>query len=200
MAGHTIELDDNVFLMLKEHCMKAYRAGVTMPVDELMIQMMDYPEVPVNYPYHHFIMPGALLTLASLEKNVEEEVLDSMLTSAIARAKNVLGGFCGNYGACGAAVGAGIFMSIFTGTSPLSEETWQWTNEVTGISLQKIASIPGPRCCKRTAFLTLTAAIPYINEKLQTNLCRSEEITCKYSDRNPQCKHEACPFFQKVEK
>lgn len=195
MAGHVIELDDKVFDLMKEHCMEVYRAGKSMSVDELLIQMMDYPQIPMHYPYHHFIMPAALLTLASMEKDVPADVLEEMLNVAKDRAKNVLGGFCGNYGACGAGVGVGIFMSVFTGTSPLSEETWQWTNEVTGIALQKISSIPGPRCCKRTAFLAITETIPYINDKLQTKLYRSDNIVCKYSAKNQQCKFDVCPFY-----
>lgn len=195
---HKIELKTEVFLTLEQHCLQTLKNKVTMPVDKLMEQMMDYPEIPMHYPYHHFIMPAALLTLAAIEENLSEEELSIMLECALARSQNVLGGFCGNYGACGAAIGTGIFMSVYTDTSPMSETSWQWANEVTGLSLQNIASVSGPRCCKRTAFLSLIKAVPYINEKLHLHLTLSEKITCKYFTKNDTCKKEACPFYEQL--
>ena len=192
---HKIELKSEVFFTLEEHCLQTLKNKNTMPVDKLMEQMMDYPEIPMHYPYHHFIMPAALLTLAAIEEGLSEEELSVLLECALARSQNVLGGFCGNYGACGAAIGTGIVLSVYTDTSPMSETSWQWANEVTGLSLQNIASVPGPRCCKRTAFLSLQKAVPYINEKLHLHLTLSEQITCKYFTKNDTCKKEECPFF-----
>lgn len=192
---HKIELKSEVFFSLEEHCLQTLKNKNTLPVDKLMEQMMDYPEIPMHYPYHHFIMPAALLTLAAIEEGLSEEELSVLLECALARSQNVLGGFCGNYGACGAAIGTGIFLSVYTDTSPMSETSWQWANEVTGLSLQNIASVPGPRCCKRTAFLSLQKAVPYINEKLQLHLALSDKITCKYYAKNDSCKKEKCPFY-----
>ena len=193
--AHTIELKDEVYDLLRQHCKRTLAAGQMMPVDQLLEELMDYPEIPMHYPYHHFILPAALLTLMAIETRAGEEELGEMLDMAAARSKNVLGGFCGNYGACGAGVGAGIFLSVYTDTSPLSETSWQWANELTGLCLQNIAKIPGPRCCKRTAYLSLQSAVPYINDKLQAHLTLSPQIICKYSERNEQCKKEACPFY-----
>lgn len=192
-----IELKDEVYQMLKEHCLNVLKEGRRPHVDELLNEMMSYPEIPMHYPYHHFIMPAALLTLAAAEEGESAEALDEMLETAIARAKNVLAGFCGNYGACGAGVGAGIFLSIYTGTSPHSEDSWQWVNELTGLCLQRISTVQGPRCCKRTAFLSVEEALPYINEKLGLHLSLSGPIVCRFFDRNPDCKKELCPFFPK---
>lgn len=193
---HKIELKPEVFSTLEQHCLQTLKTKSTMPVDKLIQQMMDYPEIPIHYPYHHFIMPAALLTLAAIEEGLSEEELSILLECALTRSQNVLGGFCGNYGACGAAVGTGIFMSVYTDTSPMSETSWQWANEVTGLSLQNIASVPGPRCCKRTAYLSLIKAVPYINEKLHLHLTLSEQITCKYFTKNDTCKKEECPFYE----
>lgn len=193
--AHVIQLEESVFIMLKEHCLQVFDAGVEKTVDELMIEMMDYPEIPIHYPYHHFIIPAALLTLAAMEEKLSKEELEEMLEQAKERSKNVLGGFCGNYGACGAGVGAGIFLSIYTDTSPMSGKSWQWANELTGICLQAISKVPGPRCCKRTGFLSVTAAIPYINEKLELHLKVNEKIVCKYHEKNQECKKEACPYY-----
>lgn len=194
--AHQIILKDEVFEELKAHCFKVFDEKRDMSVDELQIELMDNPGVPMHYPYHHFILPAAMLTLAAIETGKSKEDLDILLVVALERSKNVLGGFCGNYGNCGAGVGAGIFMSVYTESSPLSEETWQWCNEITGICLQKIATIPGPRCCKRTGFLSLQAAVPYANEKLGLHLRLNENVHCKYSEKNPQCKKEVCPFYK----
>lgn len=192
---HAINLKDEIFQELKETCLAAFESKKKYTVEELMMEMMDHPEVPMHYPYHHFIIPATLLTLATMEDCSSKEELEEMLDKAILRAKNVLGGFCGHYGACGAGVGAGIFMSIYTDTSPLSETGWQWANEMTGICLQKIASIPGPRCCKRTGFLAMQTAVPYANEKLELHLTSGDKIVCKYASRNKDCKKEVCPFY-----
>jgi len=47
------------------------------------------------------------------------------------RAEKVLGGFCGLYGGCTAAVGTGIFVSLVTNATPLSEGEWKLTNLTT---------------------------------------------------------------------
>ena len=195
--AHGIELKEEVFEMLKEHCLKILDNNEVKTVDEIMMELMDYPEIPMHYPYHHFIMPASLLTAAALEKEIPKEELSEMLDTAIVRSKDILGGFCGNYGACGAGVGAGMFLSIYTDTSPLSGTSWQWANELTGICLQSIGKIPGPRCCKRTAFLSIEASIPYINEKLDMHLKISEDLYCKYSEYNNECKKEVCPYYKK---
>ena len=195
MSTHEITLSDRVYQDLKERCLAVAREGRDMAVDELLVELMDHPDVPMHYPYHHFILPAALLTLASIEDKVDAAALDEMLETALARAKTILGGFCGNCGACGSGVGAGIFLSVYTDTSPLSEKSWQWVNELTGRCLQRLSTVPGPRCCKRTGFLAAQEAIPYINEKLGLHLRASEQIVCKYFERNNECKRDECPYY-----
>lgn len=199
MSTHEINLNDKVYNDLKNHCLETARAGRAVPVDVLLVELMDHPEVPMHYPYHHFILPAALLTLASVEEKVSAEALNEMLEKALGRAKTILGGFCGNCGACGSGVGAGIFLSVYTDTSPMSEKSWQWVNELTGRCLQRLSTVPGPRCCKRTGFLAAEEALPYINEKLGLHLTLSEKIVCKYFERNDECKREECPYYHPEE-
>lgn len=193
--SHKIELKEEVYDILTKHCIETYKKNEMIPADKLLDELMGYPEIPIHYPYHHFIMPAVLLTLAAIENHTSEEDLLTMLECAKSRSKNVLGGFCGFYGACGAAVGTGIFLSVYTDCSPMSETVWQWANEVTSISLQKISSVPGPRCCKRSSYFSLTAAIPYINEKLNLHLSLSDKISCKFHEANTTCKQTECPFY-----
>ena len=111
------------------------------------------------------------------------------------RARNVLAGFCGWYGACGAAVGVGIFMSIFTNTNPCSEKTWSLTNRATAQSLLKMSEINGPRCCKRNTYIAIDSTRDFIEKYLSISLDKPEKVVCKYSERNLECKKEQCPFY-----
>jgi len=186
-----------MFDELAERCLQAFREGTPVPATRLLMRLMDHKQVPSHSPLHHFIMPATLLTVASMAKGVEDEddLLD-MLEEAWDRAQNVLGGFCGYYGACGAGVGTGIFMSVFTGATPHSVDSWKWCNEITGRSLQSIASVPGPCCCKRTSFLALQAAVPYIEEVCGLHFPEDPEVVCGYYMDNEICKHQDCPFYQ----
>ena len=198
--AHQIMLKDSVFEDLREICLGVFDAGEKLTVEELLEKMMDHPEVPIHYPYHHFIMPAALLTLAAMEQSEPREALEEMLDTAKTRAMQVPGGVCGNFGACGAGVGAGIFMSVWTQSTPLSGKTWQWCNDLTGRCLQKIASVEGPRCCKRTSYLSVSESVPYINEKLGLQLQNSLRVVCKYHDKNKECRHGECPYYPVNEK
>jgi hypothetical protein len=130
-----------------------------------------------------------------MEQSESREALEEMLDTAKVRSMQVPGGVCGNFGTCGAGVGAGIFMSVWTQTTPVSGKTWQWCNELTGRCLQKIASVEGPRCCKRTSYLSVSESVPYINEKLGLHLQNSPRVVCKYYEKNKECRHGECPYY-----
>ena len=117
------------------------------------------------------------------------------MAEVAARAKNVLPAFCGLYGACGAAVGCGIFMSVQTGTTPLSRETWGLCNHATAGALEKMADMGGPRCCKRNTFAALAYMKGYLAEKLSIDLEIPNEIKCAYSKFNNECLKEDCPYY-----
>ncbi len=188
-------MKDEVFADLITLCKAIYEKGEQKPVDKILTELMNVTGVVMHCPYHHFIMPAALLTASALELGKSGEELEHLLEQAKERARTVPGGFCGNCGACGAAVGAGIFVSVLTGASPVTRENWQWANEVTGKCLIAISQYPGPRCCKRTSFLAVREAVPYINEKCGLHLAVTEKICCEYYEKNAQCLEEECPFY-----
>jgi len=189
------DTDLAVFESLKEECLDIFQTRPTVNVSEIALEMMSREDVPMHFPFHHFIIPAAFLTATAVSRGDSRERLADMLETAKERSKNVLGGFCGNYGACGAGVGAGIFMSVYTESSPVSDRTWAWCNEITGRCLERIASVPGPRCCKRTAFLAISEAVPYANEKLGAAMTYNKEQICTFHERNRECKGKLCPFF-----
>ena len=82
----------------------------------LLEEIMDLPSVHMHGPEHHAIVPSVLLT--ALRNNGERMNYDTALSEICKRAKQVPGGTCGYWGVCGAAAGAGIFMSVMTGSVP----------------------------------------------------------------------------------
>ncbi len=189
------EGEAEVYRSLLSQCLEMFAAQEEISVLDLAVRLMDNEKVPMHSPYHHFIVPAVLLTASMKAERATQAGLRVSLEEALKRSKIVVGGSCGTYGACGAAVGMGIYMSIFTDTTPMSVETWSWANEATGLCLQEIAKIPGPRCCKRVVFITLRSAVPFIKDKMGLSLPPVGQIWCKYHPRNKECKQELCPFY-----
>lgn len=188
------------YVGIKEKCMKFYKEETQGTIWDWAMECMDLEGLPMHCPPHHFLIPAVLLTACAMKEHQSEEALDKMLEEAQKRSKKVLGGFCGYYGSCGAGVGVGIFLSIYTNTTPISQESWQWVNEATGRSLLHIASVEGPRCCKRNGFLALEEAAKIIEERLDIELERPTKLICHYFENNKECKKEKCPYYPAVEK
>ena len=189
-----IVLKDEIFGAIKEKCLTLFDEKKT-DLYEMAAELMDIREIPMHYPYHHYIVPAVLLTACHGAAGGERGELLKKLDTAEQRARNVLGGFCGFYGACGAGIGVGIFYSVYQEISPLSQEGGAAANQATADALTAIAGVEGPRCCKRCCFLALYSARKTIEEKLGIRLSMPEQIRCSYSGRNLDCKKEACPFF-----
>lgn len=75
------------------------------------------------------------------------------------RGRGVPDGTCGFWGACGAGISAGLFISIISKSTPLQNEPFAMSNMMTSQSLGRIAEIGGPRCCKRDSFLSILLAV-----------------------------------------
>ena len=189
-----IVLKDEIFGAIKEKCLTLFDEKKT-DLYEMAAELMEIREIPMHYPYHHYIVPAVLLTACHGAAGGERGELLKKLDTAEQRARDVLGGFCGFYGACGSGIGVGIFYSVYQEISPLSQEGWAAANQATADALTAIAGVEGPRCCKRCCFLALYSARKTIEEKLGIRLSMPEQIRCSYSGRNLDCKKEACPFF-----
>ena len=160
---------------------------------QLANSIMSNPKISLHGPEHHFLVPAVLLTAYYNVKGTPE-LIPEKLVLAKQRSKNILGGFCGFYGNCGAAVGAGIFMAIVTNCTPLSENEWKLSNLITAECLYDIAVEGGPRCCKRNTWLALRTAIKSAEDDLDVRM-ESSNVNCSYSKRNKECRQEDCRFF-----
>lgn len=166
---------------------------------ELLEKLMDTPGTPMHDPIHHYIMPATLLVLAARRTNASREELAEKLAQAAERARKLLPGFCGWWGACGSAVGCGVFASVWLGASPKQETHWATANRFTARCLGKVASVDGPRCCKRTSFLALGEALAAARELMDLDLGEPVQPTCSWSAYNKECRQNGCPFYHKEE-
>jgi hypothetical protein len=190
-----MENEYEVYDLLLQDCMNLFNSAESPDVIEMAMRLMDRPCVPMHYPFHHFIVPAVLLTACMKVEGRQPQELEAALHEALKRSQNVLGGFCGLYGACGAAIGVGIFYSVFTDTTPMSVKSWAWCNAATAKCLEEISSVEGPRCCKRVVFMALKTALPDIKKNLNISLPEHGPIVCQYSERNKECKRTQCPFY-----
>jgi len=152
--------------------------------------------INMHGPEHHYLVVAALL---SAYKNAGGKIeLTECLQLARQRAKNVPGGICGLWGSCGAAIGAGIFISVVTSATPLSEQEWSLANLMTSQCLADISRNGGPRCCKRNTYISLLRAIMFIKEHLDIEMEAANRVDCTFFYRNNSCRKESCLFYPKI--
>jgi len=157
----------------------------------ILEQVMAHPSVPMHGPEHHVMVPSVLVTAV---RNARYPVPEGAIEKAIERASKVPGGWCGLYGDCGAAVGAGIAVSVLTCATPLTGKQRTLALGATSYALSRMLDEQA-RCCKRASRTALEAAIDYLHEKLDIVLPSTERIRCAYPVRNQQCAKEQCPYY-----
>ena len=179
---HTQGLDSIVALCLAEE--------TDDPV-EIMEHLMSQPFCHMHGPEHHTMVGAALLTAYH---NAGGEIdLTRALPEMLRRGKEVPGGVCGYWGACGAALSTGIFMAIVSNSSPLATEPFRLSNLMTAKALTAVGETGGPRCCKRDSYLSILAAVDYVAEHLGVQM-KKRDITCTRMAMNEQCIGKRCPF------
>ena len=160
-----------------------------------METMMRMDFCHMHGPEHHIMVGAALLTAC---KNAGGNIdLNKALPEMYSRGKAVPGGTCGFWGACGAGISAGMYISIVTGATPLSANEWSLSNKMTSRALGKISDFGGPRCCKRDSYLSILEAVAFTKEHLGIDM-EVSDIICSRSDFNNQCIKDACPFYPKI--
>ena len=158
----------------------------------ILEKLMELPFCHMHGPEHHVMVGAALLTAY---KNAGADLdLPKALQEMYSRGKAGPGGACGFWGACGAGISAGQFVSIATGSTPLAAEPWGLSNRMTARALESIGTVGGPRCCKRDSYLSILAAIDFAAEHLNVHMTKTAPV-CTRSDQNNQCIGARCPFF-----
>ena len=158
----------------------------------LLEQVMALPQVHMHGPEHHAIVPCVLLT--AFHNCGGGNDLKEDLSAALKRGGQVPGGACGYWGVCGAAAGAGIYMSVLTGSDPVNENAWPIPQRLVARCLNRIAQVGGPRCCKRSSRLCIHEAVLFTAELFGVDMPEAE-VRCTYMGENRECIGRSCPFF-----
>ena len=179
---HTQGLDTIIGLCIKEPSKN--------PI-AIIEKMMSLPFCHMHGPEHHVMVGAALLTAY---KNAGGDIdLRRSLAEMMNRGKSVPGGACGFWGACGAGISSGMFISIISKSTPLAKEPFALSHKMTAKSLEQIGEIGGPRCCKRDSFLSILAAVDFVKDHFGIEM-EKQEIVCSFSSQNNQCIGKRCPF------
>ena len=158
----------------------------------ILEDLMRIPSCRMHGPEHHTLVGAALLTAYhNAGGNID---LPAALEELHQRAAAVPGAACGFWGACGASISTGQYLSVVTGSSPLAQEPWGLCIGMTSKSLDCLAKVGGPRCCKRNSYLSILAAIDYTQEHLGITMERTQPVCCR-SSKNQQCIEKRCPFW-----
>ncbi len=179
---HTQGLDSIIGLCMNE---------ISKDPIAIIEKMMTMPFCHMHGPEHHVMVGSALLTAY---KNAGGNIdLHSALIEMMNRGKSVPGGACGFWGACGAGISSGMFISIISKSTPLANEPFALSHQMTAKSLGQIGEIGGPRCCKRDSFLSILAAVDYVKDHFSVEM-EKPEVVCQFSSQNNQCIGKRCPF------
>lgn len=184
---------DKLFEIVHNKCKEAFKNKNQTTPKTMAKEMMHDSDLVMHHPYHHYLVPAILLTATAIKNNMEEKEYIAKLAKALDRASKVPGAYCGNYGACGAALGNGIYSSVMEDTTPHSKESLATAHKFTAYGLQKISEYSGPRCCKRCTFLALDAAEELMESEYAIDLI-SEKLICDFFADNDDCLGSECCY------
>ncbi|MFC1988750.1 DUF5714 domain-containing protein [Chloroflexota bacterium] len=157
----------------------------------ILEQVMSHPAVPMHGPEHHAIVPAVIVAAV---RNSGYPLPDGAVEKALERASKVPGGWCGLYGDCGAAVGAGIAISVITGATPLTGKPRTLAMAATSQALSRMLD-EQPRCCKRASRIAMQSTVEFLREHLGINLLQADKVRCTYFLRNQECARERCTYY-----
>ncbi len=152
-------------------------------------KVFELPGLNMHGPEYHSIVPAVLVTAY---QNISAHRESSKIKETMRRGKDIKGGSCGLYGNCGAAVGAGIAVSMIEGATPMSQDERGAANRATGYALLEISKFGGPRCCKREAITSIESLIQVTS---YFNGIQKAEYICKQFGKNKDCIGKECPYF-----
>lgn len=184
----TVYSFDEKVEIIKNYCLEETKS--INPI-EIAKALMHLECISVHGPEHHVLDGAALLT--AIHNTGKDFDLAKALDQMAVRGRKMPGAMCGLWGVCGSASSVGAALSILNQTTYLSRESWSANIDFTGRALSRIASMPGPRCCKRNAFNSLLQAIDYVLEVYSIEL-EKEKVVCEFSNLNKECLKEECPY------
>ncbi len=159
---------------------------------EIFRHMAAKDYISMHGPEHH-VLDGSCI-LAAYRNAGGAIDLEKALEKLLKEGLRMPGAMCGLWGVCGAVTSVGAALAIIDGTGPLSADgTWGEHMDFTSEAIRELGKINGPRCCKRDGMIALKLGTAYVNAHYGVKLGFSEPA-CAYSEKNPQCIGERCPF------
>ncbi len=156
--------------------------------------LMKHSKMSMIGPEHHPMIAGVLV---AAYRNLTGKAVEEEIKEALKRGSSIPAGYCGLYGADGAAIATGIALSVILKATPLSDKERIIANVMTSRVLAAIANYRGSRCCKRSTWVALETAVQYIREVLQVEMeyIPASELKCTHSHRNKHCNKMDCRFY-----
>ncbi len=163
----------------------------------LLKLIRSHPAIPMHGPEHHAMIPGIILAAF---RNCGGELTEETINTGIDRGAQIPGGACGFWGACGAAIGAGIAVSSILAATPLTPSPRQTAQSFSAKILSQIAKYKGGRCCQRETWLALTETAKLSEEMLDISLTANDSLECDQYLKNKECIRKACPLWESRDK
>jgi hypothetical protein len=138
----------------------------------ILEQVISHPSVPMHVPEHHVIVPAAIVTAV---RNSGYPLPEGAVDKAIERTSKVPAGWRGLYGDCGAAVGAGIAVSVITGATPLADKQRTLPMAYTSEALSRMLD-ERPRCGKRASRIAIQSTVDFLRKHLSISLPFAQKV------------------------
>lgn len=159
----------------------------------LMKKIRSQRAFAMHGPEHHALVPGIILSTYRARGGT---VGRKDIHTAIDRGSKVPGGVCGFWGTCGAAIGAGIAISVILEATPLTPQNRQTAQQATARILEQISSVRAARCCQRETFLALQISAELSKKILPVPLLANDNIACRQYSINRECLGAACLLWK----
>ncbi len=159
----------------------------------LLELIRSHPAIPMHGPEHHAMIPGIIL---ACYRNSGGDIKAETIVTGIRRGGDIPGGVCGFWGACGAAVGAGIAVAIILAATPLTPSPRQLAQSFSAKILKLISGYRGGRCCQRETWLALTETARLSESILSVPMTAGGEIHCSQYLKNRECIRKQCPLWE----
>jgi hypothetical protein len=151
--------------------------------------MWTKPTFPINADWHHFLIPGVVLTAL---RNCGYPIRDDEIVEGMGRGESLLGGSCGFAGVCGGAYGVGIILSMVRKMNPIHGAERSEIMGAVAETIRAIAEHPR-RCCKRSGYIAVREAVHRLHE-LGYDRLNAADRECAWHSSNKMCYGVQCPF------
>jgi len=181
----------------QENGIEVIKAICTTTMEKDLLTLLElirsHPAIPMHGPEHHAMIPGIIL---ACYRNCGGALKTESILSGISRGADIPGGVCGFWGACGAAVGAGIAVATILAATPLTPLSRQTAQAFSAKVLAAIAHYRGGRCCQRETWIALTETARLSAQILPVTMEAQGILRCGQYPKNRECIRKQCPLWE----